>query len=164
MPRVKKFDERETLQQAMEIFWKKGFHATSIQDLVDGLGIKIASIYHTFGDKEQLFIRAFNHYRLSSFDGVKEFLYGFESVKEGLMAMFELAIDESRSFPNENSVVLPARQQYSHSASVGSRNRRPAGSRPAFRSRSVIFVQNSTASSQVKFSTGFRGPSPSAPK
>ena len=42
----------------MELFWKKGFHATSIQDLVDYLGISRGSMYDTFIGKEQLFKEA----------------------------------------------------------------------------------------------------------
>ncbi|MBV6654813.1 MAG: helix-turn-helix transcriptional regulator, partial [Mameliella sp.] len=39
MPRTKTFDEQQALDRAMETFWKKGYHATSMQDLVDTMGI-----------------------------------------------------------------------------------------------------------------------------
>jgi len=55
MPRVKLFDEKEVLTKAMNLFWKQGYAATSIRDLVNHLGINRASLYGTFGDKEQLF-------------------------------------------------------------------------------------------------------------
>ena len=44
MPRTKQFNEEEVLNKAMELFWEKGFHATSIQDLVSHLGINRASL------------------------------------------------------------------------------------------------------------------------
>jgi hypothetical protein len=47
VPRVKLFKEEEALTKAMMIFWKKGYHDTSIQDLVDHLGINRASLLYT---------------------------------------------------------------------------------------------------------------------
>ncbi len=47
----------------MELFWKKGFHATSISDLVAYLGINRASLYATYGDKEMLHKEALEYYR-----------------------------------------------------------------------------------------------------
>jgi TetR/AcrR family transcriptional repressor of nem operon len=63
MPRTKQFDEDQVLEKAMNLFWQKGYHDTSIQDLVEHLGINRASMYHTFGDKQSLFIRALQRYR-----------------------------------------------------------------------------------------------------
>jgi len=39
MGRTKQFDHRTALDQAMDLFWSRGYHATSIQDLVDHLGV-----------------------------------------------------------------------------------------------------------------------------
>jgi len=58
MARTKDFDEDKVLQKAMNLFWHKGYNGTSMQDLVDGLGISRSSMYDTFGDKHTLFIRA----------------------------------------------------------------------------------------------------------
>lgn len=63
MARKKGFDEVEVLDKAMHLFWKKGYNATSIQDLVDALGINRASIYDTWGDKHQLYVSALKRYR-----------------------------------------------------------------------------------------------------
>lgn len=62
MPRKKEFDEFEVLNRAMEIFWHKGYEATSIQDLVDEMGINRGSLYGTFSDKRALFLAAIQHY------------------------------------------------------------------------------------------------------
>jgi len=40
MARTKDFDENEVLNKAIAIFWHKGYNGTSMQDLVDGLGIR----------------------------------------------------------------------------------------------------------------------------
>jgi TetR/AcrR family transcriptional repressor of nem operon len=63
MARKKGFDEIEVLDKAMHLFWRKGYNATSIQDLVDALGVNRASIYATWGDKHQLFLSALQRYR-----------------------------------------------------------------------------------------------------
>ena len=66
MPRPKAFDEDVALQKALATFWRRGFHATSMQDLVTGMGINRFSLYDTFGDKHQLFVRALKHYQQHS--------------------------------------------------------------------------------------------------
>ncbi len=62
MARPKAFDTQDALQTAMRVFWKRGYEATSIQDLVDALGVNRASLYATFGDKGQLFEAALTKY------------------------------------------------------------------------------------------------------
>ena len=44
------------------MFWKLGYTATSIQHLVDAMGIERGSLYRTYGNKEQLFRKAVEHY------------------------------------------------------------------------------------------------------
>ena len=61
--RPKEFDEIEALGKAMEVFWTKGYEATKVEDLVNGMGINRQSIYDTFGDKHTLFVASIAHYR-----------------------------------------------------------------------------------------------------
>ena len=58
MARPKEFDVDDALQQALELFWRKGYEATSVQDLVAAMGIQKASLYGTFGDKHSLYMKA----------------------------------------------------------------------------------------------------------
>lgn len=62
MPRPRAFDEESVLDNAMNIFWSKGFESTSVQDLVDETGLNRASMYASFGDKKALFLRVLDHY------------------------------------------------------------------------------------------------------
>ena len=62
MARPKAFDEEVVLDRAVEVFWAKGYEATSIQDLVDAMGIQRGSLYATFGGKHQLFLTALDRY------------------------------------------------------------------------------------------------------
>jgi TetR/AcrR family transcriptional repressor of nem operon len=95
MPRVKTFDENEVLTKAMNLFWKQGYSATSVQDLVTHLGINRASIYDTFGDKEKLFLKAFENYRKANTEGIIQFFESQNNVKEGFRQLFEMAIEDS---------------------------------------------------------------------
>jgi TetR/AcrR family transcriptional repressor of nem operon len=63
MARTKNFDTQIVLEKALKLFWEKGYHATSIEDLVQNLGINRASLYDTFGDKHQLFLQVLEKYR-----------------------------------------------------------------------------------------------------
>jgi len=94
MPRTKQFSEKETLNKAMELFWEKGFHATSMQDLVSHLGVNRASLYDTYGGKEELFEKAFAQYRKEAGSWVEELFEQHTSVKDGFRVLFEKAIEE----------------------------------------------------------------------
>lgn len=95
MPRVKLFDENEVLIKAMHLFWKQGYTATSVQDLVSHLGVNRASLYDTFGDKEQLFKKSFELYRKSSIKGITVFLQSRTNVRVGFSELFNVAIEEA---------------------------------------------------------------------
>lgn len=62
MARPKEFDPEQALDRAVELFWSKGYEATSIQDLVEALGINRSSLYGTFGDKHALYLAAIDRY------------------------------------------------------------------------------------------------------
>lgn len=66
MARKKNFDEVEVLHKALHLFWRKGYNATSIQDLVDELGVNRASLYDTWGDKHKLYLASLKLYRQSA--------------------------------------------------------------------------------------------------
>ncbi|GAA4271811.1 TetR/AcrR family transcriptional regulator [Aquimarina gracilis] len=106
MPRIKSFDENEILEKAMFLFWEKGFYATSMQDLVTNLGINRASIYDTYGDKMQLFLKAFAQYRKTSLNSLKTFLYSQNSVKEGFKKLFLSITEESVSDKNKKGCFV----------------------------------------------------------
>ena len=65
MGRPREFDEAQVLDQAMTVFWRQGYAATSVKDLVRETGLNPGSLYEAFGDKHELFLSAINHYRTS---------------------------------------------------------------------------------------------------
>ncbi len=62
MPRKKAFDIDTAMHKAMEAFWKRGYEATSLDDLLDCMQIQRASLYNAFGDKRTLFIGTLRRY------------------------------------------------------------------------------------------------------
>ncbi|MDJ0714306.1 MAG: TetR/AcrR family transcriptional regulator [Prochloraceae cyanobacterium] len=62
MARHKEFDREVVLEKAMATFWRYGYEGTSVQTLVENMGINRGSIYDTFGDKRSLFLAAIQHY------------------------------------------------------------------------------------------------------
>lgn len=60
--RPRDFDEGQALQSAMRAFWDRGYHATSIAELVEATGVHRNSLYATFGDKKTLFLAALDSY------------------------------------------------------------------------------------------------------
>jgi len=63
MGRPRSFDEEKALDQAMHVFWEKGFEGASLNDLTKAMGIKPASLYGAFGNKQDLFRKALERYR-----------------------------------------------------------------------------------------------------
>jgi TetR/AcrR family transcriptional repressor of nem operon len=63
MGRPKSFDREEVLDRAMAVFWRKGYGATSIRDLVEATGLNPGSLYDSFEDKHGLFLEAVARYR-----------------------------------------------------------------------------------------------------
>ena len=60
--RPKEFETDIALQKAMATFWSKGYEGTSVDDLVESMGISRSSLYQSFGTKQDLFLQALNYY------------------------------------------------------------------------------------------------------
>lgn len=72
--RPRKFDPDQALDQAMQLFWHKGYDATSLNDLTETLGVNRPSLYAAFGNKDELFVRALEHYWASPANYIKQAL------------------------------------------------------------------------------------------
>jgi TetR/AcrR family transcriptional repressor of nem operon len=94
MARTKDFDENEVLAKAIQIFWYKGYNATSMQDLVDGLGISRSSLYDTYTDKHTLFIKALESYQCNGAQGIQEIIDKTVSARETVKKLLEFATND----------------------------------------------------------------------
>ena len=95
MARPKEFDKNRVLDKAMEVFWCRGYEATTMQDLVEAMEINRQSIYDTFGDKHALFLAAFDHYEAIV---VNDFLTSLDRpgpVRPAIEGLFEAIVQGS---------------------------------------------------------------------
>lgn len=89
MPRTKNFNENEAIEKALQLFWNNGFHATSMQELVDELKINRASIYSTFHNKQNLFLLAIELYSRKYLKWWGDTLYYETIVRSGVIKLLE---------------------------------------------------------------------------
>ncbi|KUF27790.1 TetR/AcrR family transcriptional regulator [Lysinibacillus sp. F5] len=92
MARTREFDEEKVLEAAMQLFWEKGYEATSLSDLTARMGIQRPSIYSTFGDKKELFEAALRRYTTSRAADIRARLQSHASVKQAFATFFEEVI------------------------------------------------------------------------
>jgi TetR/AcrR family transcriptional repressor of nem operon len=93
MVRTKQFDKHRALDEAMALFWERGYHATSISDLVEHLGVNRQSLYDTFGGKDQLFLAALERYRTLQGGPVRQLLEREGPALEVLKEFFQKFVD-----------------------------------------------------------------------
>lgn len=60
--RPRAFDEDRALDAAIDVFWRLGYEGASLAELTAAMGINKPSLYHVFGSKEELFVRALKRY------------------------------------------------------------------------------------------------------
>jgi len=89
VPDVKHFDADLALARAMDLFWRQGYEATSVQDLVEELGLSRSSLYATFGDKDTLFQSALQHYCRAEAGPRHDLLHGPGPVLGAVRALLE---------------------------------------------------------------------------
>ncbi|MGK9119766.1 TetR/AcrR family transcriptional regulator [Olivibacter jilunii] len=100
MARLIEFDEEQAIQKAMEVFWKKGYAATSMRDLTDAMQINSSSLYNTIGDKHRLFVRCIKHYIKMRIDAVEQRYISFASPIQALESFIKDAADIITTEPN----------------------------------------------------------------
>lgn len=88
MPRETTFDEATILERARDLFWERGYTATSIQDLEKALGIRRSSIYNTFGGKRELYDRTLVQYQAENLSRLRESLHDTPDLRAALIELF----------------------------------------------------------------------------
>ena len=95
MVRPREFNEDQVRDAIMQVFWEKGYEATSMQDLMDATGLLKGSLYGAFGDKKAMYMVALSQYDrnyvqagidMLGMDGSPHVRIGrlFDSVRESL--------------------------------------------------------------------------------
>ena len=95
MARNKAFDPEERLEKARDLFWEKGYHATSMQDLVEAMQLNRASIYDTYGDKHALFLQCLGNYATDKQEEYKVAAAGATSSIDAVEAIIRKALERT---------------------------------------------------------------------
>lgn len=115
MPRIKAFDKDEVLDKAMELFWRKGYNATSYNDLVEHLGINRQSIYDTFGDKQELYNLALDRFNVTSKQQLDEELSKYDSPKGKLRAFLRYIVANNLRDASKGCFMVNSSIELGHS-------------------------------------------------
>ncbi len=91
--RPRSFDPDRALKDALGAFWRAGYSATSLDDLVAATGLHRPSLYGAFGDKQAIYLKALEHYWARSMVQLAEILSGKRPLADELRALYELALD-----------------------------------------------------------------------
>ncbi|SHG03406.1 TetR/AcrR family transcriptional regulator [Pedobacter caeni] len=104
MARNKEFDPTEKLEKARDLFWEKGYHATSMQDLVSQMKVNRGSMYDTYGDKHQLFLESLQNYALETYAEYRKAALGEKSAFKAIGLIIKKAIE--RSFEEDKVCMI----------------------------------------------------------
>jgi TetR/AcrR family transcriptional repressor of nem operon len=91
------FNREEAVEAAVQVFWRKGFMATSMDDIKKATGVNESSLYNTFGNKEGLYKEALARYRkmvMTRFASLPNLEQPRETLRTSLLAMAQLATTE----------------------------------------------------------------------
>lgn len=86
MSRTTLYNRHEALERAIQLFWQKGFHATSLKDIEQALDMRPGSIYAAFGNKDGLFQEALDYYAQADLKELERILSNYEFPLLGLAA------------------------------------------------------------------------------
>ncbi|MGB5444165.1 MAG: TetR/AcrR family transcriptional regulator [Psychromonas sp.] len=102
MAKNAKFDRGQVIDKALNLYWEKGFHATSMRNLQDVVDLRPGSLYATFGSKEGLF-------------------------KEALQRYVQLGIEHLNNCRQQTGSPLQGLKQFIYQIVVEKRSRAPSG-------------------------------------
>lgn len=96
MARKKEFEYEEKLDVAMHLFWEQGYYVTSLSDLENRMKINRSSIYPTYGDKKELFLKCLDRYQKSKLLEYEAFLNdNSDNALKDLEKILNLAVAQS---------------------------------------------------------------------
>ena len=96
MARPRQFDEVQVIENLMQVFWNKGYQATSMQDLVAATGLLKGSLYGAFGDKRALYIAALKHYDHTRIQAGIDMFNGEGNAREKTARLFDNVIESTK--------------------------------------------------------------------
>ena len=84
MARPRSFDTDQALDLARDVFWRKGFQSTSLDDITAATGLAKPSLYAAFGDKNAMFLKVLERYHASIVADAERILNEGASAREAI--------------------------------------------------------------------------------
>jgi AcrR family transcriptional regulator len=109
--RPRAFEPETALAQAMDVFWRDGFAATSLDDVSAATGLNRPSLYGAFGDKRALYLKAYDQYRKQVNEQFRPMFAAREPLRTKLTRILTAALDlylSGRNGPRGCFTVLSA--------------------------------------------------------
>src|SRR5271156_5798380 len=98
--RPRAFEPETALTQAMDVFWKDGYSATSLDDISAATGLNRPSLYGPFGDKRALYLQAYRQYRKHMNESFAPLFAASEPLRTKLRRILTACLDLYLSGPN----------------------------------------------------------------
>lgn len=109
MARPREFDPEQVLEDAMNVFWTRGYDAASLQILLKGMGMTRGSLYKAFTDKKSLFLRVLHRYEDEAVEPAIALLTTDpRDGVERILALFESVVDAVRSGDQRGCLLCSA--------------------------------------------------------
>ncbi|MES2602314.1 MAG: TetR/AcrR family transcriptional regulator [Pseudomonadota bacterium] len=127
MARPRTFDPDEILDIALEVFWRKGFRGTSLDDITAESGLAKPSLYAAFGDKNALFLKVLDRYHDRIIARAEKLLARGSSARDAISGWLEsflpycsgskgtrgcLSINNATEFPADQTDLLASVERY----------------------------------------------------
>lgn len=90
--RPRKYREEDALRAAGEVFWTKGFRATSLEDLTAAMGMNRPSIYNAFGNKKAVYRRALQQFARGMETAFQQTMVEQDDVRTALSSFYDAAV------------------------------------------------------------------------
>ena len=112
--RPREFKTEQVIEAAMQQFWRAGYEATSLQDLLEVMHLSKSSLYQTFGSKHELFLRSIDFYQQSLVDEIYKSLSNSRTSKAFLKQLLENVIAEAASKKKKGCLLVNTVNELSH--------------------------------------------------
>lgn len=106
MARTREFDIDQAVDRAMDLFWRRGYPETSLQDLLKELSIGSGSFYAAFGSKEQLYARVLERYVALQHGELSEILEGATDIRSGVRRLLMSLVEADLADPARGCLVV----------------------------------------------------------
>lgn len=111
MARTREFDIDQAVDRAMDLFWRRGYAETSLQDLLKELSIGSGSFYAAFGSKEQLYLRALERYISLQHSDQEKILGGTPQIRPAVRALLTSLMEMDLADPARGCLVVSTATQ-----------------------------------------------------